>query len=264
MFCIGIWRLESEQDEFAYAVPNIDDGLDINGWFSKPLILPTEEIANKNVFWIVLKTLFFKWNYLYNNHTIAVKFLTFVIYFVVGIMFYTRVEGWTTIECLYFISESITTIGLGDFHPTSNESRLFTIVYVIVGCTMMLNYFITFSRVYVTDCQDEIIDQIRKLCGMKDKPISPAVLSMYRVGLSVSFVLVGLLSGILYYCSSEDWTFMESLYFCVIVMSTVGFGDLVPRSDSGRLFSVFYMFSIVLVYVIAVNLRYESSVFLDS
>ena len=173
-----------------------------------------------------------------------------------GVIFYTRVEGFTAIECLYFISESVTTVGLGDFHPTNDASRLFTIVYVLIGCTIMLNFFITFTRVYVTDCQDEIIDQIRKFYGLRDQPMSPAVLSMYRVCLSMSFVVIGLLSGVLYYSSSEGWTFVESLYFCVIVMTTVGFGDLVPQSDSARLFSFFYIFGIVLVYVIAINLRY--------
>lgn len=39
----------------------------------------------------------------------------------------------------------------------------------------------------------------------------------------------------------EDWTAVESFYFAVITISTVGYGDFIPSSRAGKLFTVFYV-----------------------
>ena len=43
-------------------------------------------------------------------------------------------------------------------------------------------------------------------------------------------VVVGVLlvSGTMFYWSVEDWTLIESLYFSVVTLATVGYGDLTP------------------------------------
>lgn len=38
------------------------------------------------------------------------------------------------------------------------------------------------------------------------------------------------LTGTLFYWRFEDWSFVESLYFCVVTLTTVGFGDLSPTT----------------------------------
>eukprot|EP00755_Sulcionema_specki_P011052 Sspe_Gene.48120::Locus_24820_Transcript_1_1_Confidence_1.000_Length_1706::g.48120::m.48120/K20007/KCNK18; potassium channel subfamily K member 18 len=39
----------------------------------------------------------------------------------------------------------------------------------------------------------------------------------------------------------EGWTYRESLWFCFITMSTIGFGDFTPTTDSGRMFSFLFI-----------------------
>ena len=39
----------------------------------------------------------------------------------------------------------------------------------------------------------------------------------------------------------EDWTWIQSFYFSVVTISTVGYGDLVPTSDASRLFTAIYI-----------------------
>ena len=50
-----------------------------------------------------------------------------------GTLFYWRFEDWTIIEALYFCVVALTTVGFGDFTPTSAGTQIFTIVYILTG-----------------------------------------------------------------------------------------------------------------------------------
>ncbi len=50
-----------------------------------------------------------------------------------GTIFYWRFEDWTIIEALYFSVVTLTTVGFGDFTPTSAGTQIFTIIYILTG-----------------------------------------------------------------------------------------------------------------------------------
>jgi voltage-gated potassium channel len=52
---------------------------------------------------------------------------------VIGTGFYTTVEDWRLIDSLYFSATTLATVGYGDFAPTTDEGKLFTIVYMLTG-----------------------------------------------------------------------------------------------------------------------------------
>mmetsp|Transcript_6105 Transcript_6105/g.15115 ORF Transcript_6105/g.15115 Transcript_6105/m.15115 type:complete len:141 (-) Transcript_6105:67-489(-) len=54
-------------------------------------------------------------------------------------------------------------------------------------------------------------------------------------------LVVILCGGALVYSWLEPWSYLQSLYFCFVTLSTVGFGDFLPSSAASRTFSVFYM-----------------------
>lgn len=56
-------------------------------------------------------------------------------------------------------------------------------------------------------------------------------------------------SGTLFYWRVEDWTIVESLYFSVVTLTTVGFGDFAPTSDAGQIFTIFYILTGIGVFV---------------
>ena len=49
------------------------------------------------------------------------------------------------------------------------------------------------------------------------------------------------LTGTLFYWRFEDWTVIESLYFCIVTLTTVGYGDLSPTTDTTRIFTIVYI-----------------------
>ncbi len=59
--------------------------------------------------------------------------LSVVIVVVTGVVFYRLNEDWSVADSLYFTVIALTTIGFGDFAPTTTLSRLFTTVYAIIG-----------------------------------------------------------------------------------------------------------------------------------
>ena len=50
-----------------------------------------------------------------------------------GTAFFTLVEKWSIIDSMYFCVMTIATIGYGDFAPTTNLSKLFTIGMALSG-----------------------------------------------------------------------------------------------------------------------------------
>ena len=49
-----------------------------------------------------------------------------------------------------------------------------------------------------------------------------------------------ILTGTLFYWRFEDWTFIESLYFCIVTLTTVGYGDLSPTTAGTQIFTIVY------------------------
>jgi len=47
--------------------------------------------------------------------------------------------------------------------------------------------------------------------------------------------------GTVVYHVLEGWSFLDSLYFSVVTLATVGFGDLTPTTDLAKLFTVGYI-----------------------
>ena len=64
------------------------------------------------------------------------------------------------------------------------------------------------------------------------------------------FVLVGLLvCGAIFYSTVEHWSILDSLYFSVSTLATVGYGDLHPTTPLSKVFTIFYIVLGVGVFV---------------
>lgn len=57
-----------------------------------------------------------------------------------GTLFYWQVQNWSILDSIYFCVMSISTIGYGDFVPTTPVSKAFTIVFVISGIGLFASF----------------------------------------------------------------------------------------------------------------------------
>ncbi|QGY44287.1 two pore domain potassium channel family protein [Maribellus comscasis] len=66
---------------------------------------------------------------------------------------------------------------------------------------------------------------------LRDKTYRGLVISTFSV----------LVSGTLVYHFVEGWRWLDSVYFSVITLATVGYGDFSPQTDFGKIFTIFYV-----------------------
>ena len=70
----------------------------------------------------------------------------------------------------------------------------------------------------------------------------------------IGIALLGLLAtGTVFYSLVEGWDPLDALYFSVISLATVGYGDLTPHTALGKVFTIFFVLAGVGVLVVFVS-----------
>ena len=57
-----------------------------------------------------------------------------------GTIFYSLHEGWSVVDSFYFSVTTLTTVGFGDLTPTTVLSKLFTVLYILTGISIILGF----------------------------------------------------------------------------------------------------------------------------
>lgn len=84
----------------------------------------------------ILRTI---WRVLREPEMRAIVSLT-VVTLALGTIFYHNIEQWGWVDSFYFSVITLTTVGYGDLAPTSAWSKLFTVLYIILGLGILTGF----------------------------------------------------------------------------------------------------------------------------
>jgi voltage-gated potassium channel len=57
----------------------------------------------------------------------------------IGTVLFHALENWTWIQAFYFSTVSLTTVGYGDLHPTTDLTRLIASFYILIGVVSVVS-----------------------------------------------------------------------------------------------------------------------------
>ena len=71
-------------------------------------------------------------------------------------------EDWSWAESFYFAVATLTTVGYGDIHPTTDESRIFTALFILVGVGIVITALTSIGSKYLSTQEHELSDNITR------------------------------------------------------------------------------------------------------
>jgi voltage-gated potassium channel len=77
----------------------------------------------------------------------------------------------------------------------------------------------------------------------------------YRRLLATTGVVISIGSVVYHYV--EGWSWLDSIYFSFITLSTIGFGDFYPVTPGGKIFTIFYIIIGIGIILTFINTVYE-------
>lgn len=81
----------------------------------------------------------------------------------------------------------------------------------------------------------------------------------YSQLLGVTAIIIAI--GTITYHNFEGWSWINTLYFSIITLTTIGYGDFSPQTTTGKLFTTVYIvvgIGMILGCINAVFYRYKS------
>ncbi|KAF8362662.1 twk-3 [Pristionchus pacificus] len=150
-------------------------------------------------------------------------------------------DMWTLSSAVLFTSTTVIPVGYGYITPISPVSRLFVVVYGLIGIPLVL--------VTMADAGKFMSNFITQFFTTLTIPtmIFLSLLAIYPILGGVFFHLI------------TDMTLMDAIYFSLISIFTIGFGDLAPSVNV-----VYLVFFIVLgVILVTITIDFVAAELID-
>ncbi|XP_039088441.1 potassium channel subfamily K member 10 [Hyaena hyaena] len=138
---------------------------------------------------------------------------------------------WDLGSAFFFAGTVITTIGYGNIAPSTEGGKIFCILYAIFGIPLF-GFLLAGIGDQLGTIFGKSIARVEKV--FRKKQVSQTKI---RVISTILFILAGCIVFVtipaVIFKYIEGWTALESIYFVVVTLTTVGFGDFVAGGNAG-------------------------------
>jgi len=172
--------------------------------------------------------------------------LILVVFLLGGACIFSAVEKWKWVNSLYFCVVSLSTVGYGDETPTTNAMKIFTVVYIYVGIAFVASIVGKLVGKAVTKGHGTTVDESEEeSADVKHDPerYCWGRLSHNQCELARAFAIIIILGsiGTTVYTLNENMSLIDAVYFSMITLGTVGYGDISTHKTSTKIFDTFFI-----------------------
>jgi len=162
---------------------------------------------------------------------------------------FKQIRPLTVVECIYFMSQVITTVGYGDITPAKIRGQVFVGLYVL-GALSVIAMLISDLTKHAVEMAHEYktkrivhsgetpreIPTINSLIA-PEKPSTQPLLVALATFAAIDICWIAFFS----LHPGEGKTVFQALYMSVITLSSVGLGYFTPVTEAGMIFGAFFM-----------------------
>lgn len=165
-----------------------------------------------------------------------------------------EIRPLTMVECIYLMSQVITTVGYGDITPAKPRGQVFVGLYVL-GALFVISMLVgqlmahlgkvaqEYEKAFTETAEPgrtssaEHLENLHFIAGKPPKPDRKPLIKSMLIFAVIDFIFV----MFFYNWPGEDKTLLQCFYMSVITLSTVGFGAFTPITEGGMIFGAFAM-----------------------
>lgn len=186
------------------------------------------------------------------------------------------IDGLTYGAALYFCVVSVLTIGLGDILPETSGNKAFILIFSLVGVILM-GLVIAMIRQVLHNTEEPVllwhrmeIERRKCLKIIKSGNLSvsseetfqimrriehKSLLEQQTISLMFSLFVFFLfwLIGAVVLKYTENWLYFNGVYFCLLCLITIGYGDYAPVTPLGRTFFICWAISAVPLMTVLIS-----------
>lgn len=181
-------------------------------------------------------------------------FILLLVYLTCGVIIYwwniddfRAIETNPVVDALYFCIVTMCTIGYGDITPNSTATKLFSILFVLVGFGF-IDILLSGMVSYMLDLQENYLLRAVKEGRKKANPSSYIIdfqkgrmRIRMKVGLALGVVVLCIAIGAIVIHFLERLVWVDSFYLSVMSVTTVGYGDRAFTTMPGRIFASIWL-----------------------
>lgn len=130
------------------------------------------------------------------------------------------IDGHSFLDGLYLTTATLTTIGFGDIVPSTPISRIFTCALQLCGLAIFTQFLTNLGEWRGVLLADHSFKS--------------------RLSLAALTLLLTQAAGTLIFVATEGIPFVDGLYLTFTVSTSVGYGDLAPKTDAGKICFIFF------------------------